>query len=187
MGTRMWRRKNHTPISLVFVSTVFRARSTLDPISPSISVTPFKDMALGYRDPIGLRDHEEENLDPENPASSFGELLFLLRSRRRLSLRSLAERAGVTASLISEFENARRPPPAKPAVTRLAQALELSPDDTQRLAELALQERSGMGLRVARSTPRHVADLLRDIAGIGQQLSPAHVRSIRQSLEVAMK
>lgn len=187
MGTWTWRRKNHTPISLVFVSTVFRARSTLDPISPSISVTPFKDMALGYHNPIGLRDHEEENLDPKNPASSFGELLFLLRSRRRLSLRSLAERAGVTASLISEFENARRPPPAKPAVTRLAQALELSPDDTQRLAELALQERSGMGLRVARSTPRHVADLLRDIAGIGQQLSPSDVRSIRQSLEVAMK
>ncbi|NCU64746.1 helix-turn-helix domain-containing protein [Acidovorax sp. 210-6] len=144
-------------------------------------------MALGYRDPIGLRDHEEENLDPQNPACSFGELLFLLRSKQRLSLRALGERAGVTASLISEFENARRPPPAKPAVTQLAQALELSPHDTQRLTELALQERSGMGLRVARSTPRHVADLLRDIACIGQQLSPAHVRSIRQSLEVAMK
>ena len=70
---------------------------------------------------------------------------------------------------------------------RLAQALELSPRDAQRLAELASRERSGMGLRVARSTPRHVADLLRDIACIGQQLSPAHVRSIRQSLEVAMK
>ncbi|HOB02289.1 MAG TPA: hypothetical protein PKJ50_12090 [Casimicrobium huifangae] len=41
-------------------------------------------MALGYRDPIGIRDHEEENLDPKNPVSSFGELLFLLRSRQRL-------------------------------------------------------------------------------------------------------
>ncbi len=187
MGTRTWQRKNHKRISLVFASTVFRARSTLDPLSPSISVTPFKNMALGYRDPIGIRDHEEENLDPKNPVSSFGELLFMLRSRQRLSLRSLGERAGVTASLISEFENARRPPPAKPAVTRLAQALELSPRDAQRLAELASRERSGMGLRVARSTPRHVADLLRDIACIGQQLSPAHVRSIRQSLEVVMK
>jgi transcriptional regulator with XRE-family HTH domain len=157
------------------------------PTFPSISVKPFKNMALGYRDHSGLRDHEEENIAPQNPANSFGELLFQLRSRQRLSLRSLGERAGVTASLISEFENARRPPPAKPAVTRLAQALELSPRDTQRLAELASRERSGMGLRVARSTPRHVADLLRDIACIGQQLSPAHVRSIRQSLEVAMK
>lgn len=134
-----------------------------------------------------FRAHEEENLAPQNPASSFGELLFLLRSKQQLSLRSLGESSGVTASLISEFENSRRPPPAKPVVTRLAQALGLSPRDTQRLAELASQERSGMGLRVARSTPRHVADLLRDIACIGQQLSPAHVRSIRQSLEVAMK
>ena len=144
-------------------------------------------MALGYRVPIELRDHEEESLHPQKTACSFGELLFLLRSKQRLSLRSLGERAGVTASLISEFENARRPPPAKPAVTRLAQALELSQRDTLRLVELASQERSGMGLRVARSTPRHVAELLRDIACIGQQLSPAHVRSIRQSLEVAMK
>lgn len=187
MATWTWRRKNHKRISLVFVSTVFWARSTLDPLSPSISVTPFKNMALGYRDPIGLRDHEEENLDPQNPASSFGELLFLLRSRQRLSLRSLGERAGVTASLISEFENARRPPPAKPAVTRLAEALELSLRDTQRLAELAAQERSGMGLRVARATPRHVADLLRDIACMSQKLSPAQVRSIRQTLEVSMR
>lgn len=84
MGTRTWQRKNHKRISLVFASTVFRARSTLDPLSPSISVTPFKNMALGYRDPIGIRDHEEENLDPKNPVSSFGELLFLLRSRQRL-------------------------------------------------------------------------------------------------------
>lgn len=45
-------------------------------------------MALGYRDQSGLRDHEEENIAPQNPANSFGELLFLLRSRQRLSLRS---------------------------------------------------------------------------------------------------
>ncbi|WP_209800161.1 MULTISPECIES: helix-turn-helix domain-containing protein [Delftia] len=144
-------------------------------------------MALSFRDSMQFRDHEEENLDLKNLASSFGELLFLLRSRQRLSLRSLGKRARVTASLISEFENARRPPPASPTVTRLAQALELSRSETQRLAELASQQRSGMGLRVARATPRHVADLLRDIACLGQDLSPAQVRSIRQTLEVSMK
>ena len=93
----------------------------------------------------------------------------------------------MTASLLSEFENARRLPPGMPLVSKLAQALDLTSKDAQVFTTLALQERGGIGLRVARSTPRHVADLLRDIACAGQQLSPAQVRSIRQTLEGAMK
>ncbi|RID97156.1 helix-turn-helix domain-containing protein [Simplicispira hankyongi] len=119
-------------------------------------------------------------------AKTFGELLFVLRSRQRMTLRCLAEKANMAASLVSEFENARRPPPGELVVSRLTQALELPPDEALLLATLASQERGGIGLRVARATPRHVADLLRDIACMGQQLSPAQVRSIRQSLEVAM-
>lgn len=120
---------------------------------------------------------------------SFGEFLFLARSSRQLSLRQLAEKAMVAASIVSEYENARRPAPPEPVVKRLATALDLPPDEAHRLATLASQERTSIGLRVARSTPSHIAELLRDIACMGQHLSPAQVRSIRQTLnlEVAMK
>lgn len=104
-----------------------------------------------------------------------------------MSLRFLADKANVAASMVSEFENARRLPPGGLVLSRLVQALELQPNEALLLISLALQERGGIGLRVARSTPPHVADLLRDIACMGQQLSPAQVRSIRQTLEVAMK
>jgi transcriptional regulator with XRE-family HTH domain len=128
-------------------------------------------------------------LAPLPNARSFGEFLFQARSSRGLSLRHLAEMTAVAASLLSEFENARRPPPSGPVVARLAQALELPPNDARLLLTLASQERRGIGLRVTRSTPRHVADLLRYIACMGQELSPAQVRSIRRTLdlEVAMK
>jgi transcriptional regulator with XRE-family HTH domain len=118
---------------------------------------------------------------------SFGELLFLARRARQHSLRRLADKAGVSASAINEFENGRRPPPNGAVVAKLASALQLPSEEEQLLFALALEERTGLGLRVARTTPRHVADLLRDIACLGQQLSPAQVRSIRQTLEVAMK
>ena len=130
---------------------------------------------------------ESESSDAACEARSFGEFLFLARRRQALSLRQLAEKSAMTASLLSEFENARRLPPGMPLVSKLAQALDLTSKDAQVFTTRALQERGGIGLRVARSTPRHVADLLRDIACMGQQLSPAQVRSIRQTLEGAMK
>lgn len=118
---------------------------------------------------------------------SFGELLFLARSSRNHSLRQLAGKADVSASVISELENGRRLPPNGAVVSKLARALQLPSEEELLLSSLALRERTGLGLRIARSTPRHVADLLRDIACMGQKLSPAQVRSIRQTLEVAMK
>ena len=87
-------------------------------------------------------------------AKSFGELLFALRSRQQMSLRLLAHKANVAASLVSEFENARRLPPSGLVVSQLAQALELPPSEALFLASLASQERGGIGLRVSRSTPR---------------------------------
>jgi transcriptional regulator with XRE-family HTH domain len=119
--------------------------------------------------------------------TSFGEVLFSARRARQLSLRQLAHMAGVSASATNEFENCRRPPPNGAVVAKLARALQLSPEQEQLLSSLAKRERTGLGLRVARSTPRHVADLLRDISCLSQQLSPAQVRSIRQTLEVTMK
>lgn len=121
------------------------------------------------------------------PTKSFGALLFLARRARQHSLRQLADKAGVSASAINEIENGRRLPPNSAVVAKLARALQLPSEEEQLLSALAQQERNGLGLRVARTTPRHVADLLRDIACLGPQLSPAQVRSIRQTLEVAMK
>lgn len=120
-------------------------------------------------------------------AKRFGELLYEERHRLGLSLRQLAEKARIPASALSELENGRRLPPDCAVVAKLAIALQLPPEKEQRLTALALQERTGLGLRVARTTPRHVADLLRDIACMGPLLSPAQVRSIRHTLEVTMK
>lgn len=130
-----------------------------------------------------------EDAELSSASGSFGELLFLARRSRQLSLRQLAEKANVVASIVSEYENARRPAPSETVVIRLANALNLPHDEANRLATLANQERTAIGLRVARTTPSHVAELLRDIAGMAQRLSPAQVRSIRQTLhlEAAMK
>ncbi len=135
------------------------------------------------------RDLDIGNADGRLSAAprSFGEALFSARRARQHSLRQLAYTAQISASAINEFENGRRRPPDGAVVAKLARALQLSSEEELLLSSLAQRERVGLGLRIARSTPRHVADLLRDISCLGQQLSPAQVRSIRQTLEVAMK
>lgn len=118
---------------------------------------------------------------------TFGALVFKLRQRRQWSQRELARRAGLTPSVLSEAENAKRIPPCAGTVERISQALETSPEERQALSGAAERERLGLGLRVGKATPKHVAELLRYIASFGTELTPAQVRNIRQILEITMK
>lgn len=118
----------------------------------------------------------------------FGAALFTLRNARGLTQRALAHRAQIAISVLSESENGRRRPPPEATVLRLCTALNATGSECQELCRLADLDRMSIGLRVSRSTPRHVADLLRDISRIGHQLSTRQVAAIRIRLtEVAMK
>lgn len=135
---------------------------------------------------------ELEVIGPSSPSPiagvDFGAALFALRMARGLTQRDLARRAGVAISVLSATENGRRRPPTERTVQKLCDALDASKSERAHLHRLADLERQSIGLRVSRRTPRHVADLLRDISRIGHQLSVRQVAAIRCSLtEVAMK
>lgn len=73
-------------------------------------------------------------------------------------------------------------PPSSKVVIALAQALRATPSEWQLLIEAAERERTGLGLKVGKKTPPHVAELLREIATLSHQLSPAKVQSLRAAL-----
>lgn len=118
---------------------------------------------------------------------TFGALVFELRQQRQLSQRELARKAGLAPSVLSETENARRAPPCESTVERISQALETSPQERQALSAAAQRERLGLGLKVGKATPKHVAELLRHIAFLGAALTPSQVRVIRKTMEGAME
>ncbi|WP_082604086.1 MULTISPECIES: helix-turn-helix domain-containing protein [unclassified Acidovorax] len=119
---------------------------------------------------------------------SFGALIYELRLRLDVSQRWLALRVRQPHSIICDLENSRRLPPSEEAVRAIAQALEATPADAEELLEAAFRERAAIGLKVARATPRHVAELLREIAALSHQLSQTQTRSLSQHLqEVSMK
>ena len=72
----------------------------------------------------------------------FSEFLRHLRKARNLSQYELAKRLGVSQTYIYEFEKGRRGAPPLVHVLRLAQALDLSKDESRELMELAADERT---------------------------------------------
>lgn len=119
---------------------------------------------------------------------AFGELLFQLRVERGLTQRQLGRESGIGHTAISETENGRRQPLSSNALDRVCWALDLPPELAQELRRLADSERTTLGLRVAKTTPRHVAELLREITRLSHQLSATHVAALRSSLkELVMK
>lgn len=118
---------------------------------------------------------------------TFGALVFELRQQRQLSQRELARKAGLAPSVLSETENARRAPPSESTVERISQALKTSPQERKALSAAAQRERLGMGLKVGKATPKHVAELLRHIAFLSTALTPTHVQLIRKTMEGAME
>jgi transcriptional regulator with XRE-family HTH domain len=118
----------------------------------------------------------------------FGELLFDLRERQGVGQRQLARAAGIAASTVSQIENGRRSPPGESVVELLCDCLRASDFERKQLHRVARLERQSVGLRVARSTPRHVAELLREISRVSHRLSARQVERIRTNLtEVTMK
>lgn len=118
--------------------------------------------------------------------ASFGGLLFELRRMRCVSQRELAKLAHLSPSVVSEIENTRRAPPPLDKVIAIGRALRLAPIEQSRLIQFAELERTRLGLRIKKSTPIHVADLLREIASLAGQLSPAQVQMIKQNLAEAI-
>ncbi|MCT6719800.1 helix-turn-helix domain-containing protein [Acidovorax sp. K2F] len=119
---------------------------------------------------------------------SFGSFLAELRRQRGFSQKTLARRAGIAASTLSEIENRRRIPPPQRAVIALGLALKATPEEQKRLISLADEARAGIGLRVGPKIPPHVAQLLRDLAVLGNRLSPAEARLLHlRAKELSMK
>src|SRR5262245_45811127 len=71
------------------------------------------------------------------PAPSFGEWVRRYRERAGLSRDALAERTQLTTSGIAALERGRRQRPYPDTVRRLAEGLELSPEERAALAVLA--------------------------------------------------
>lgn len=122
---------------------------------------------------------------PSATSSHFGELMYDLRSRNCMSQRELARRAGIAPSILSETENERRVAPTPDKVDAICNALRATDIEREALHRLAAIDRQSCGLKVGRETPRHVADLLREIARMAPQLSCRHVAAIRSSLKEA--
>jgi len=119
---------------------------------------------------------------------SFGKLLAELRQARRMSQKTLASEARLAASTLSELENRRRLPPPEPTVLALCKALKASADEQRMLIQLAGEARAGLGLRVSRTMPAHVAQLLRELASLSCRLSPTETRSLQlYAKNLAMK
>lgn len=129
-------------------------------------------------------------MTPGNASITFGALLFQLRERAFVSQRRLAATVGLPASMVSEIENSRRPPPPDKYVLSIGRALKASSSEQATLSDLAARERQSLGLKIGKTTPKHVASLLRDIACMSHQLSPTQANNIRAQLlqgGIAMK
>lgn len=79
---------------------------------------------------------------PKTPNSkTFGSKIFLLRKQTGRSQSSMAEKAGLSNGYLADIENGRRPAPPRQTVLRIASALELSPEQCDRLLAIAEAER----------------------------------------------
>lgn len=81
-----------------------------------------------------LHPDDDSNRDAPAPALMFGQALRLARHARGVSLRTLAERAGVDFTYVSRVETGAFPPPAAATIVRLARALDADADELCALA-----------------------------------------------------
>ena len=61
--------------------------------------------------------------------SPFGELLRNLRKEKKVTQRRLAELVGIDFTYISKIENGSMDPPAEDKIVRIAEVLDVDPDD----------------------------------------------------------
>jgi transcriptional regulator with XRE-family HTH domain len=60
-------------------------------------------------------------------SDSFGMVIRRLRKNQSLSLQSLSEQVGISASYLSRLERDQRPPPPTRVIERMAEALHVAP------------------------------------------------------------
>ena len=61
--------------------------------------------------------------------SKFGQRIKKLREREKLSVRKLAEKAGISHSYLSQLENGRRSSPKPPTIMKIAKGLNVPYSD----------------------------------------------------------
>ncbi len=102
----------------------------------------------------------------------FGDFVRKKRLQRKINLRKLAKIIGIVPAYMSDIENNRRYPPDKEKIYRIAEALELSEEETNTLFDLAANEKENtvspdlpeyiMGTDKARVALRMARDLNAD-------------------------
>lgn len=102
----------------------------------------------------------------------FGDFVREKRLQRKINLRKLAQIIGIVPAYMSDIENNRRYPPDKEKIYRIAEALELSEEETNTLFDLAANEKENtvspdlpeyiMGTDKARVALRMARDLNAD-------------------------
>jgi transcriptional regulator with XRE-family HTH domain len=124
---------------------------------------------------------------PEAPApvseiGEFGAKLYDLRTKRRLSQRELARRAGLCVSYVSSLENGRRLPPRPEATAKLLRALEATPQIQAELLLMADQERRPPTTRL----PGEVEALILHLRLHGNSVPIGLACSLHQKLKEAV-
>ncbi len=113
---------------------------------------------------------------------NFGATLYDLRQQRKLTQVELAQTAKLTSSYYSELENSRRFPPTTVVIERLAIALKLSKLELNDLQAKAKRARSKM-VRVSKDMPGELAELIRDLSQVGDELTSEQIMQIRAAMK----
>ena len=69
---------------------------------------------------------------------SFGESIKTYREKKKLSIRFLAQRVGISAAYLSDIENGKRAAPSQKVFCRLVKELNLSMSEIKDLEKMAL-------------------------------------------------
>lgn len=112
---------------------------------------------------------------------TFGGLLFGYRMRDGVSQVALAEKAGVSKGYLSGIENGRRLPPPRRTAARLARALRLPREETDRLVAAAVIGRGTE--RPDAELPTDVRLLITDLRVYAFRLPVRFVASLRRSVK----
>ncbi|MGJ7554639.1 helix-turn-helix domain-containing protein [Variovorax sp. RB3P1] len=115
---------------------------------------------------------------------TFGAQLYARRIEKGLTQATVAHRAGISASYLSELENDRRQPPLPAKTACLARALDLSDNATLSLARCAAAQRKPamQGESGKSQLPLQVIELIADVVSIGPFLSRGQLNAVRAHL-----
>lgn len=106
----------------------------------------------------------------------FGPFLRELRKGRRMTQQQVADAAGIDFTYLSKIENCRVDPPSKDTIRKLAQVLEVDPD------ELVLRAgKVDPALKQAAAAQPQLALLLRTVSR--KRLTPDQYRQMQQIAE----